>query len=40
MSSNIDAYFWLVLRPASGKERCIIAGKYPNRLENLKEFEG
>lgn len=40
MSSNIDANFWLIVGFAIGGRQCIMIGKYPRRLENLKRFEG
>lgn len=39
-SSNVDADFWLIVRLASGRERWIMVGKYPRRLENLSVFDG
>lgn len=39
-SSREDADFWLIVRLAWGIRRCMIVGKYPSWLENLKEFDG
>lgn len=38
-SNSVDADFWLIVRLASGRERWMIVGKYPRRLENLNMFE-
>lgn len=32
--------FWLIDRFMYGARRCIIVGKYPSKVENLKAFEG
>lgn len=39
-SSRWEAVFWPSARLSRGRERCIIAGKYPRRLENLKGVRG
>ena len=35
-----DADFWLIDKFMYGARRCIIVGKYPSKVENLKAFEG
>lgn len=39
-SRREDADFWLIDRFMYGARRCIIVGKYPSKVENLKAFEG
>lgn len=39
MSSSIDVDFWLIVRFAIGGGWCIMIGKYPRRLQNLKRLE-
>ena len=39
-SRREDADFWLIDKFMYGARRCIIVGKYPSRVENLKAFEG
>lgn len=39
-SRREDASFWLAVRLRWGGSRCIIVGKYPRRVENLKLFVG
>lgn len=39
-SSNMVADFWLAIKLVKGLRRCIVSGKYPNMVENLKVVEG
>lgn len=39
-SRREDADFWLIDKFMYGARRCIIVGKYPSKVENLKAFEG
>ncbi len=39
-SSKEVASFWLINRSRCGGRRCMIVGKYPSKVENLKEFDG
>lgn len=39
-SINIVADFWLINRVVMGLVRCIIGGKYPNKVENFDVCDG
>lgn len=39
-SRRENADFWLIDKFMYGARRCIIVGKYPSKVENLKAFEG
>lgn len=39
-SSRWEAVFWPRIRFSRGRKRCMIVGKYPRRLENLKGARG
>lgn len=39
-SRREDSDFLLIDRFMYGARRCIIVGKYPSKVENLKAFEG